>query len=116
MAELPEGGMPNFGQTPYVDPQNGQTYKSYDLTKDGFTLLAMGFTGPKALGFKLRYIERFNAMETALRGPVALPDLSDPVVLQNLLADHVSKRIEAERRAVAAEKAVEAVRAMRESG
>lgn len=44
-----EGGMPNFGQTPYVDPQNGRTYRSFDMDRDGFTILAMGFTGPKAL-------------------------------------------------------------------
>ena len=90
MAALPEGGLPNFGHTPYVDPQNGQTYKSYDLTKDGFTLLAMGFTGPKALGFKLRYIEQFNAMETALKTmpePVAI-DLSNPDQLLQLLTSY----------------------------
>ncbi len=84
--------------------------RHFDLTKDGFTLLAMGFTGPKALAFKLRYIDRFNAMETALRGSVALPDLSDPKVLQQLLADHVGKRIEAERRAAAAERVAEAAK------
>ena len=38
-------GVPNFGETPYVSEQNGQTYRSFDMTKDGFTLLAMGFTG-----------------------------------------------------------------------
>ena len=41
---------------------------------------------------------------------IVLPDLSDPVVLQQLLSDHVSKRIEAEQRAAKAEKAVEAVK------
>lgn len=38
----------------------------YLLTKDGFTLLAMGFRGPKALKFKLDYINAYNAMEQAL--------------------------------------------------
>ena len=33
------------------------------MTRDGFTLLVMGFTGEKALQLKLRYIEQFNAME-----------------------------------------------------
>ena len=37
--------------------------KAYHLTRDGFTLLAMGFTGAKALQFKLAYIQQFNAME-----------------------------------------------------
>ena len=39
----------------------------YELTKDGFTLLAMGFTGEKALAFKIAYIERFNRMEALLK-------------------------------------------------
>ena len=37
-----------------------------DMTRDGFTLLAMGFTGKRALNWKLKYIEAFNAMELAL--------------------------------------------------
>lgn len=40
----------------------------YDMCRDGFTLLAMGFTGAKALQFKLRYIEAFNTMERKLAG------------------------------------------------
>lgn len=83
--------------------------RTFDLTRDGFSLLAMGFTGSKALAFKLRYIDAFNRMEAELRSrPFAVPDLSDPVVLVQLLTEHASKRIEAERRAAAAEEAVEA--------
>ncbi|MER2528069.1 MAG: Rha family transcriptional regulator [Candidatus Competibacter denitrificans] len=33
------------------------------LTRDGFTLLAMGFTGKRALEFKIAYINAYNAME-----------------------------------------------------
>lgn len=40
--------------------------KQYLLTQDGFTLLAMGFTGPKALEFKLAYIKAFNEMKKEL--------------------------------------------------
>lgn len=39
---------------------------AYEITRDGFTLLAMGFTGRKALEFKLAYIDAFNAMESQL--------------------------------------------------
>lgn len=60
-------GVLDFQQTHYVHPQNGQAYRSFDMTRDGFTLLAMGFTGKKALQFKLRYIEQFNAMEAELK-------------------------------------------------
>ena len=41
--------------------------KQYIITRDGFTLLAMGFTGSKALKFKLQYIQAFNAMEAKLK-------------------------------------------------
>ena len=39
-----------------------RTERYYEITKDGFVLLAMGFTGQKALQFKLAYIEAFNKM------------------------------------------------------
>jgi Rha family phage regulatory protein len=41
----------------------GKNYKCYDITRDGFSLLVMGFTGKEALDWKLRYIEAFNRME-----------------------------------------------------
>ncbi|OGS90840.1 MAG: hypothetical protein A2Z95_06125 [Gallionellales bacterium GWA2_60_18] len=41
----------------------------YEITRDGFTLLCMGFTGPEAMVWKERYIEAFNQMEAALRQP-----------------------------------------------
>lgn len=48
---------------------HGRRQPSFDMDRDGFTLLAMGFTGPKALKFKIAYVEAFNAMEAALTGP-----------------------------------------------
>ena len=66
-------GMSNFGQTPmffkttYIHPQNGQEYPMYLMNRDGFTLLAMGFTGKEALAWKMKYINAFNAMEQELR-------------------------------------------------
>lgn len=44
----------------------GNEYKQYKLTKDGFTLLAMGFTGSKAIQFKIDYMNKFNEMEAQL--------------------------------------------------
>lgn len=44
----------------------GKNYKEYLLTRDGFSLLVMGFTGPEALEWKLKYIEAFNVMEKQL--------------------------------------------------
>ena len=37
-----------------INPQNGQIYPSFDMTKDGFTLLVMGYTGAKAMEFENR--------------------------------------------------------------
>lgn len=48
---------------------NGVYYKEYLLTKDGFSLLVMGFTGQEALRWKLKYIEAFNKMEQQLLNP-----------------------------------------------
>ena len=55
-----------------VDVQIGseaiRKYAAYRPTRDGFTLLAMGFTGKKALQFKLAYIDAFNRTEEKLHG------------------------------------------------
>ena len=40
------------------------------MTKDGFTLLAMGYTGEKAMKFKEAYIKQFNVMEKLFTGKV----------------------------------------------
>ena len=63
---------PNLGRSnwfrprEYIDAQQ-RVQRAFDLTRDGFVLLVMGWTGPKALEFKIGYIEAFNAMEAALR-------------------------------------------------
>lgn len=59
---------PMFIESAYQHPQNKQWYKCYELTRDGFSLLVMGFTGKKALEWKIKYIEAFNLMEQKLRG------------------------------------------------
>ena len=45
----------------------GQNFRYYIMNRDGFSLLVMGFTGKKALDWKLRYIEAFNQMESQLK-------------------------------------------------
>ena len=47
----------------------GNEYTEYLLTRDGFSLLVMGFTGSRALEWKLKYIEAFNKMEQAIKNP-----------------------------------------------
>lgn len=72
LRNLEDGGRLNFQPTSYYDVQ-GREQKQYIVTRDGFTLLAMGFTGKKALEFKIQYIAAFNAMEQALKSQVLVP-------------------------------------------
>ena len=65
-----------FFKTEYTHEQNGQSYPMYLMNRDGFTLLAMGFTGKAALEWKLKYIAAFNEMEKKLTEqphPLAAP-------------------------------------------
>lgn len=58
----------------------GRPRRTYYMNRDGFTLLAMGFTGKKAIQFKLQYIQAFNQMEQQLLD-MNRPsyEISDPV-------------------------------------
>ncbi|MBE7096544.1 Rha family transcriptional regulator [Bacillus cereus] len=70
-SELGEKGKLIFQPTSYKDSFNREQLK-YDLTKDGFTLLVMGFNGKEALQFKMAYIEEFNRMEEHIKQPQQL--------------------------------------------
>ena len=67
-----------FEETTYINEQNKQSYPMFIMNQDGFTLLAMGFNGKKAMEFKLKYIEAFNAMKRQI-------EQSKPSVPQNYL-------------------------------
>lgn len=56
-----------FVSSNYIDEQ-GKSRVMFVMNRDGFSLLAMGFTGVKALEFKLAYINAFNEMERKLSG------------------------------------------------
>lgn len=56
----------NFGQIKYKDAK-GRSYRAYAMTRDGFTLLVMGYHGAKANHFKELYIKRFNEMEQTIK-------------------------------------------------
>lgn len=68
----PEFGRRNFTPSSYTNSQN-KKQPLYEITRDGFTFLCMGFTGPQAALWKERYIEAFNRMELALRSPAQHP-------------------------------------------
>ncbi|WP_198003696.1 Rha family transcriptional regulator, partial [Bartonella queenslandensis] len=75
----------NFEQTEvFRDSPLGRgeiSSKAYNMDRDGFTLLAMGFTGEKALKFKLAYIAQFNEMEKAIKSQSLAVDYSDPKLI-----------------------------------
>jgi Rha family phage regulatory protein len=56
----------NFEGNTYRDAR-GRKLPRYLLTRDGFTMLVMGYTGSKAMHFKELYIQRFNEMEQCIR-------------------------------------------------
>lgn len=95
---------PALGRTNFrpfkINDLTGESVSYYEMDRDGFTILCMGFTGGKALKWKLRYIEAFNAMEAELRriatsGPTI--DLNDPGALRGLLLTYSEKAMELER-------------------
>lgn len=62
----PEFNRLNFQPVDYLD-EKGERRRAFDLTRDGFVFLVMGFTGREAARFKEAYIAAFNAMEDELR-------------------------------------------------
>ncbi len=69
-----------FHEEEYTN-NRGRKYPMYYMNRDGFTLLAMGFNGKKALDFKLKYIEQFNLMEEKLKSQVTIASymIDDPI-------------------------------------
>lgn len=75
----PEFCARNFAETSIsVNQPNGGTRKlpCYQITRDGFAFLAMGFTGKRAARFKEAYINAFNQMEKQLSNPSVLSDVA----------------------------------------
>lgn len=96
-------GMPKNGQTPmfyktgYVHAQNGQTYPMYQMNRDGFSLLVMGFTGKAALEWKLKYIAAFNEMERRIKQPQMTPAALREAILNPDTVIQLCQQIKAER-------------------
>lgn len=65
------------------------------MNRDGFTILAMGFTGKKALQFKLKYIEAFNQMENHIKQQVKIPTTPRDLALLALSAgEETNQRVD----------------------
>lgn len=72
ISKLPSSRLLNFERSEVSIPSNiknapNRIIKAYRMTRDGFTLLVMGWTGEKALQFKLVWLDAFNRMEEQLR-------------------------------------------------
>lgn len=63
----------------YIDEQ-GKLRPLYYMNRDGFSLLAMGFTGEKALNFKLEFIEAFNQLEQRATSSLSAADIAIKLV------------------------------------
>lgn len=80
----------NFALSDYTD-STGRKLRSYDLTRNGFMLVVMGYTGKEATFIKVGYINAFDAMEAELRKqsenpqPLALSTVDDRRPLVNLV-------------------------------
>lgn len=106
-----EFGRRNFAPSSYNNSQN-KAQPMYEITRDGFVFLCMGFTGQQAALWKERYIDAFNRMEAALRATppavrAAAPDLAlarevgnlkDMVAAQNQVIIGLYQRIDTAQR------------------
>ena len=75
----------NFAPVEYKDAK-GEMRPAYRMTRDGFSFLAMGFTGKKAAAWKEKFLEAFNAMEQTL-----LDQRKDSIMEQAQEQDALSK-------------------------
>ena len=89
-----------FFETTYKNTRN-QKQPVFVMNRDGFSLLVMGFTGEKALNFKIEFIEAFNQMETAMKS-------LNPANLSKL--EILQMAIESENKAIALETEVKALK------
>ena len=102
----PEFTALNFEAVEYSDPK-GEKRPCYTITRDGFTFLAMSFTGKRAAAFKEAYIKAFNQMEAKIyMQNLVIPDFYDHAAtakgllgvlhqLRKLTNEHVCPMLEA---------------------
>lgn len=102
----PEFNRHHFVPVEYLDAK-GEARTEYSVTRDGFTFLAMGFTGKAAAVWKEKYIAAFNAMAEKLNAAPAL-DLNNPHQLRGLLSNYAERTEVAETKVLELEPKAEA--------
>lgn len=86
----------NFGhmfEETSIKDSYGREQRAYFMNRDGFTLLAMGYTGKKALQFKLKYIEDFNKMEKTIREQELPQTPEERLALTMEVTNRLDKRV-----------------------
>lgn len=81
-----------FVESTYVDSR-GHEQPMYYMNRDGFTLLAMGFTGKDAMKFKLEYIEAFNKMEQMIKAQALPQTPEEKLALTMQVTGRLDKRV-----------------------
>lgn len=95
LKSIPENGETYFYKSTYINEQNKQEYPMYLMNRDGFTLLAMGYTGEKAMKFKIAYIKQFNNMEKLLQGKFV--ERQKGITVRHIVTDMIKQSQENER-------------------
>lgn len=70
---------------------DGNSHRMYYMNRDGFSLLTMGFTGDKAMEWKLKYIEAFNRMEEIIRDPGRMTARIEGKTTRRTLTDQIQR-------------------------
>ncbi|TCJ01340.1 Rha family transcriptional regulator [Cytobacillus praedii] len=96
----------NFAESTYVNSQNKEMPK-YSMSKKGFTLLAMGYTGKEAMKFKEAYIEEFERMESQLKAPRILSDREQLLASMKMTIETSEKVDQIENKIISLEQKVE---------
>lgn len=94
-----------FYESTYLDAQ-GKKRPMFIMNRDGFSLLAMGLNGAKALQFKVAFIDQFNKMEEVVKQVVqqAQPTLPATFAEALRLAAEQAEKIEEQQRQIEAER------------
>ena len=91
----------NFGEATFENSKTGQLHKMYEMTKDGFSFLVMGYTGAKAGEFKERFIAEFNKREAMLKSDDYILMRSQQILQGRLeLAEKNLRKVTAEKEQV----------------
>lgn len=91
-AENPARYLEMFALGSYTDSK-GEERELYYMNRDGFSFLAMGFTGAKADEFKLAYIDAFNSMQNTIEQAQLPQTPEERLALTMVVADRTAKKV-----------------------